>query len=185
MHAQLQSPLLQLPVEVQLVIFELAVQEPEPLLLNCGCDSSYHGDYDKWAEDSQAWQAGTLRAPQQPSLTKTCSLLRQITLPLFYKLNTFRGHYCYRADPDAAIKWLADIGPENRRSIRDLAFWDFNQAFDEYEPMHLLQLKRSKLCKEMEGVLETDPEVEDCCFHRVTFRPSQDEFHGVEDLFAM
>lgn len=184
MHSQHQSPLLQLPAELQLTIFEYAVQEPEPLLINCACDSSYHGDYDQWQEDSNAWKAGILRPPHQPALTRTCSLIRHIALPMFYKQNTFRAHYCYQADQDGAIEWLDRIGSKNRSLIRDLAFWDLNPGFDMSVPGDVLQLKRSKLCKELNGRVDTDENVRNCCFHRVSFRAREDEFVGLEDLFA-
>ena len=37
MQNQEQSRLLQLPMELQLAIFEFVVIEDDPLLLNCGC----------------------------------------------------------------------------------------------------------------------------------------------------
>ena len=184
MHPQQQSPLLQLPTELQLVIFEYAVQDPEPLLLNCACDSSYNRDYERWGEDQAAWNAGELRAPEQPSLTRTCVLIREIALPMFYKLNVFRAHYCYQADRDGAVKWLEQIGAANRSMMRDICFIDMNESFDESVPRDLMQLKRSKLVKEMKGKIETI-EAEDCCCHRLTFGPAvEDDFEGVAELFA-
>ncbi len=50
MEHQQQSRLLQLPNELLLLIFEYTVTEEGPLLLNCGCDSSYNS-LEEWHED--------------------------------------------------------------------------------------------------------------------------------------
>lgn len=185
MHSQAQSPLLQLPAELQLAIFEFAVREPEPLLLNCACDSSYYGDYERYEEDQDLWEEGKLGPPKQPALTQTCKLIRDITLPMFYKLNIFRAHYCYAADQAGAIEWLDCIGAKNRLVMRDICFIDMNPHFDVSCPKDLKKLRRSKLVKELNGKLET-LEDERCCFHRVTFRPVvEDQFDGMEELFAV
>lgn len=184
MNQQTQSPLLRLPAELQLTIFEYAVQEEEPLLLNCGCDSSYYGDRKQWEADKTAWAEGQLRPPKEPALTRTCALIRDITLPMWYKMSVFRAHYCYAADKVSAIAWLDRLGPAKRSMLRDVAFWDLNPGFDYSVPRDLMQLKRSKLCREMGGVVETE-EMEDRCFHRVTFRQGvEDEFEGLEGLFV-
>lgn len=184
MHAQLQSPLLQLPAELQLAIFEYAVQEAEPLLVNCGCDSNYEDNKDKWIEDKAAWEEGQYRPPEQPSLTRTCALIRAITLPMFYRMNGFRAHYCFQADKQVAIKWLDRVGPENRRMMRDFCFQDLNPQFDEWLGRDLLQLKRGDVIKKMGGRLET-LKVEGRCCHRVTFPAAmEDDLDGVEELFA-
>ena len=149
MAAQEQSPLMQLPVELQLAIFEYAVVEPEPLLLNCGCDSSYsrlrgrRDQWEQWGEDKDAWEKGEKHAPLQPGLTRTCKAIRAIALPMFYEQNSFRGHYCQNADLDVAIRWLDRIGRDNRRSLRDCCFWDFNSSYDRSCPNYLSDLKKS------------------------------------------
>ena len=186
MHEQEQSRLLELPAELQLAIFEYVVQEPEPLLINCGCDSSYGGDYELLEKAEAAWEAGVLHPPVQPTLTRTCRGIRETALPMFYQLNAFRAHYCSRPDMSLVMRWLERMGAASRHTIRDFAFWDFNPDFDEESPHSLKKLRRTKLFREMGGVMQT-MEREDCCFHRVTFgRPGaeEDEFEGVPALFA-
>lgn len=116
------------------MIYELAIVENEPLLLNCPCDSTYSGDPDAWVEEQVAWTVGDKQAPRQPGLTQTCAAIRILTLKMFYERNVFRAHYCVEVDVEAAIRWLESIGPHNRRTLEDFAFWDFNLSYDEWSP---------------------------------------------------
>ena len=182
-QAQQQSRLLQLPVELQLTIFEYAVIENEPLLLNCGCDSSYDGDFDALDEDRALWTTGEKHSPLQPALTLTCKIIRAVTLPMFYLQNAFRAHYCYETDFDMVIKWLRLIGPANRRLLRDFCLWDMNPRFDQWRPDNLRKASRSEAFRGMGGSMETLKR-DDCCCHRVTFGDEDHDYYGlVPQLF--
>lgn len=178
MHHQQQSPLLQLPAELQLTIFEYAVLEPEPLLLNCGCDSSYSGDHDQWREDRQLWETGERLPPLQPGLTKTCSLIRSLTIPIFYQQNVFRAHYCHRSDFETAVKWLNLIGKDNRLLLRDLCLWDWNTSFDWQMPSSLRLVNRSEIFRGMGGSMESLGRETHCC-HRITFGDEDEDYVGL------
>lgn len=175
MHLQQQSRLLQLPTELQLAIFEFAVIEDEPLLVNCGCDSSY-SSIDDWNEDQGRWDSGEKHPPAQPGLTRTCRAVRVIALPMFYKQNSFRAHYCYEADFAMAVSWLKDIGQANRELMADFAMLDMNWMFDLRVPSDIKKVRRSEIVREMGGRMET-MEKRDCCFHRVMFGLDDDEYY--------
>ena len=185
MHLQLQqqSRLLQLPTELQLTIFEYAVVEDHPLLLNCGCDSSYKGDEEAWCEAVELWKKGEKLPPFQPGITSTCSIVRRMVLPIFYQRNVFRAHYCYRTDFDMAVKWLKMIGKENRLLLRDFCFWDLNPDYDWQVRRDLWEVKRSDVFRTLGGSMET-LKVEGCCCHHVTFGEEGDDYvHIVSHLF--
>jgi hypothetical protein len=185
MHSQGQSPLLQLPVELQLAIFEYAVIEDEPLYLNCGCDSSYPS-IDAWNEDQALWEDGRKHPPVQPGLTRTCQFVRTLSLPIYYKQNAFRAHYCYEADLPMAIKWLKDIGQANRESMSDLAMLDMNPSFDFRVPKDIKKVGRSDIVREMGGRMQTvDRTPRDCCMHRIVFGLDDDEYYeSIVTLFG-
>ncbi|KAK5115444.1 hypothetical protein LTR85_009904 [Meristemomyces frigidus] len=178
-----QSRLLNLPAELQLAIYELAVIEDEPLLLNCGCDSSYSGRRDVWREDKQAWKSGEKRPPCQPALTRTCRDIRADALPMFYKYNTFRAHYCYAATFRTALRWLRMIGHSNRQMLRRVVLVDANRRHDVYMPRDLATAK--DLLGRIGGEVHTD-EVDDYCWHRVSFPDSVVDagYDGLEKLFG-
>lgn len=178
MDFQQQSRLMQLPAELQLTIFEYVVIEHETLLINCGCDSSYRGDWDKWEEDRQLWASGQKQPPQQPGLTRTCKVIRSITLPMFYTRNVFRAHYCYETDFPLLIRWLTAIGLDNRMLLRDFALWDWNRFFDRQVPSNILKAKRSDLCRGLKGKMETLEREQYCC-HKVTFGDGEEEYYDL------
>ena len=156
-----------LPVELQLQIYEMVVIADEPLLLNCGCDSSYI-DEDDWAMDTALWEAGDKHPPYQPALTQTCKAIRSMTIPMFYRRNVFRAHYCYAADVDMALSWLSCIGPENRIILKDLCFWDKNPRFDmQRDAQDLKKLRRGRLRRDYGGTVMTLQGNFPC--HRVSF----------------
>ena len=183
MHSQQQSRLLRLPVELQLAIFEYAIIESEPLLLNCGCDSSYGGNYQEWHADEERWTSREKHPPQQPGLTGTCAAVRSVTLPMFYQQNAFRAHYCFEADLDMAVAWLKRIGPTNRRLLRNFCCWDKNRHYDNQMPKDLKRVRRSDLVRDMGGSLET-LKVDEYCCHRVIFGDGDnDHYEMVQHLF--
>ena len=184
MHSQQQSPLLQLPMELQLAIYEYAVIENESLYVNCGCDSSY-ASIAAWNEDQALWEDGRKHPPVQPGLTRTCQLVRALSLPIYYQRNAFRAHYCYEADLSMAIKWLKSIGQANRELMPDLAMLDVNPSFDFRVPNDIKKVGRSAIVREMGGRMQTeDRNPRDCCMHRVVFGLSDDEYYeSVATLF--
>lgn len=183
MHPQHQCRLLQLPAELQLIIFEYAVIEENPLLVNCGCDSSYFRDIEKWHQDQNLWSQGEIRSPSQPALTRTCSMIRNISLPMFYQQNSFRAHYCYETNFDMAVHWLRMIGQENRRLLKDFCFWDWNPTYDRQMPRDMWKVKRSEIFRGMGGSMETLGS-QQCCCHRVTFGEEDEDYYElVPSLF--
>ena len=176
MHLQQQSRLLQLPTELQLVIFEYAVVETAPLLINCGCDSSYFGDDERWQQDLELWESGEKHPPTQPALTRTCRLIRNIALPMYYQQNSFRAHYCFPSDFDGCIKWVEQIGSANRRLLRYFCLWDKNSSYDQWTPEALAKVKRSAMFQDLGGSMET-LEVIGCCCHRITFGDEGDDYY--------
>ena len=102
--------LLELPIELQLVIYEYVIIEAGPLLLNLSCNSSYRGRYELAREDKIAWRSGKKRPPLQPALSQTCRTIRAETLPMFYGSHVFRSCYCQGYQVPKAVKWLSMIG---------------------------------------------------------------------------
>jgi hypothetical protein len=162
--------LLNLPTELQLDIYALAVTSSSPLLINCPCDSSYLGRYDAKTTDEAAWASGDLGPPQQPALTRTCRSIRAKALPIFYKENVFRAGYCQatEAGRDAAAKWLKMIGKGNRESLRHFYFYDRNQGQDRQSRDMLQELKECEIFKDMGGRMKTMSS-QWCCAHLVGF----------------
>jgi len=176
------SRLLSLPAELQLSIYELVVIEPEIVLLNCGCDSSYSNDRDKWREDQAAWEDGIKHPPSEPGLTRTCKVLREITLPMFYKHNTFRIHYCYAATFQTAFDWLDRIGDSNRQQLRKVFLFDGNKKHDGNCRSDLTKAKR-RLNEAFAGHVKSIM-CYDCCCHHVTFGPRPEiDYTGLDHLF--
>ncbi|KAK5735965.1 hypothetical protein LTR17_007800 [Elasticomyces elasticus] len=165
-----QCRLLDLPVELQLSIYELVVIVHKPLLLNCGCESSYRGkDHSerKYA-DREAWSTGTLHAPHEPNLTRTCRFIRDLTLPIFYKENLFLAHYCHAADFEVALAWLENIGSKKRELLARLSLFDANSNYDEWCPDQIEQAKQT-LEDRFDGKTESVVTKESGIFRRVTF----------------
>ncbi|KAK5684031.1 hypothetical protein LTS10_003895 [Elasticomyces elasticus] len=169
--------LLDLPVELQLNIYELVVITHEPLLLNCGCDSSYRGQDHSEREhaDREAWETGALHAPHEPNLTRTCRFIRDLTIPIFYKENQFLAHYCHAADFDVALAWLENIGSQKREFLARLALFDANGNYDEWCPDQIEQAKQT-LEDRFNGKTESVVTREAGIFRRVTFA------HGDEEI---
>ncbi|KAK3113339.1 hypothetical protein LTR53_009461 [Teratosphaeriaceae sp. CCFEE 6253] len=161
------SLLLGLPIELQLQIYELAVTEPDTLILNRACNSSYRGRSDQMKEDAKAWAAGSLHGPRQPTLTKTSRLLRNLTLPMFYRENTFQAHYCHGASFDTAVEWLTAIGPRNRGVVKKLFLYDRNESQDYYSRGDITRAKQ-KLGLTFDATVEPIM-AKSCSYHHVAF----------------
>ncbi|KAK5703969.1 hypothetical protein LTR97_002982 [Elasticomyces elasticus] len=162
--------LLDLPVELQLNIYELVLIVNEPLLLNCGCDSSYRGKDHSEREDAdrEAWETGTLHAPHEPNITRTCRFIRDLTVPIFYKENQFLAHYCHAADLDVALAWLENIGSKKREFLARLSLFDANSNYDERCPDQIEQAKQM-LEDRFNGKTEFVVTKDSGIFRRVTF----------------
>lgn len=164
MNPQLQSPLFQIPAELTLTILEYAVLEPEPVLINLRCESSYGDDESLYISDMEAWAEGYDRHPPgQPLMTSTCSRIRDIALPIFYKVNSFQAYYCdhtTRLFPCTPEEWLRRISEANRRMIRDLCFIKCDLDLRE----DFLRFRRSGIFKDMGGVMETMSGSGHCCY---------------------
>ncbi|KAJ4345438.1 uncharacterized protein N0V89_011568 [Didymosphaeria variabile] len=152
--------LLELPIELQLDIYELAVISNEPLLINCPCNSSYRRRYDQEKADKKQWANGEIQPPQQPALTLTCRSIRAHALPIFYKENIFRASYCHRvfqrfSGLDDPIRWLRMIGARNRETLRHFYFYDRNENQDRHSKQILQGLKECEVFGELGGKMET------------------------------
>ncbi|KAK3640775.1 hypothetical protein LTR56_011652 [Elasticomyces elasticus] len=171
-----QCRLLDLPVELQLNIYELVVIVDEPLLLNCGCDSSYRGKDHSEREDAdrEAWSTGALHAPHEPNITRTCRFIRDLTIPIFYKENQFLAHYCHAADFDVALAWLENIGSQKREFLARLALFDANSNYDEWCPDQIEEAKH-KLDHRFFGKTESVVTKESGIFRPVTFAHGDEE----------
>ncbi|KAF2167883.1 hypothetical protein M409DRAFT_22031 [Zasmidium cellare ATCC 36951] len=178
------SRLLSLPPELQLLIWESTVISPEPLHLNCPCDSSYGGWTDEYYTDQASWEAGEKEPPWQPSLTRVCRSIRADALPIFYKYNRFQAGYCYETDTEIVVDWLKVIGEENRKLMRGFYFWDANCRHDANCPKDLKRVQRSEVVRGMCGVLESEYG-EEYCKHAVRFgvKGEDEELEGLEGLF--
>ncbi|KAK3673099.1 hypothetical protein LTR78_006939 [Recurvomyces mirabilis] len=173
MHSASVSPLLALPIELQLTIYELAVASPEPLLLNCACNSSYRNNFKELKKDTEAWKNGTKHAPHEPGLMKTNRQIRNLTLPIFYGQNTFRMHYCSGTDDLPALEWLANIGETKRRMLLLFFLYDRNVGYDGMSPRHILQINL-KLRAKYDVTIEPVMARLCVCWHV--------SFHGIEAL---
>jgi hypothetical protein len=161
--------LLELPVELQLSIYELAVPERELFLLNFPCNSSYRASYAVECEDRKAWESGAKHPPKQPAITQTCRFIRNETLAMFYKRNVFRACYCQTKEMlPPVVQWLTTIGPRNREMLKHLYFYDRNERQDINFPRALQMLKDSEIFSEMGGTMESVCTIHFCA-HWVTF----------------
>jgi hypothetical protein len=161
--------LLNLPLELQLYIYELTIIQDEPFLLNCPCNSSYRGRYQQLHQDVQAWERREIHPPLQPAITRTNRSIRRAALPIFYQKNIFRASYCYQTRMlSAPIKWLSMIGRENREMLRHLYFYDRNQRHDGNRPEDLEAVRNCEIFTQMGGQLETMSN-QAYCAHLVLF----------------
>ncbi|KAK5013980.1 hypothetical protein BJ546DRAFT_372084 [Cryomyces antarcticus] len=90
------SPFSNLASEIRNMIYELALHEPEPILL---------------VEDTTTHE--------QPGLTKVCRQIREECLAMHYHLNTFRTVVSV-AKFEFINDWLTRIGPSNCALLRSL-----------------------------------------------------------------
>ena len=177
------SLLSRLPDELLLIIYEYTVISPEPLLLNCPCDSSFGGWSEEYYAEREAWETGQRSPPWQPALTKVCRSMRADALPMFYKHNAFRAGYCYECDTDIVVAWLRVIGKDNREMMKEFFFWDENPEHDRYSPKCLKKLVRSEVVRSLGGKLEsTYSNV--ACRHDVRFGKNEgEEMEGMQRMF--
>ena len=61
-----------------------------------------------------------LQILKQPAITRTCRLLRQECLPVFYYNNEFEAYHWEKVD--CIRDWLVAVGPSNRRAMGTLTF---------------------------------------------------------------
>ncbi|KAK1818605.1 hypothetical protein LTR12_007037 [Friedmanniomyces endolithicus] len=133
--------LLELPVELQIHIYELAsVCEDTIRMRNPGC-FGYGG------EDMSATTAtGPGRLPTLGHcedglrLSQTCRRVRDIALPIYYARNTFETCCCWVRDREEGLKplrkWLSDIGPSNRRLLKNFHVHDNGDYMAGYTELH-------------------------------------------------
>ena len=177
------SCLLALPAELQLIIYEMAVVQEDPLPINCGCDSAYGGHCEEYYEARRQWEDGTLHSPWQPSLTRTCRAIRADALPMFYQLNVFRAYYCQPSDFDMVMDWLKIIGRTNRRFLRDFCLHDDNTAYDKQVPGQI-RIGSLALWNTFCGANVEKIDVGRGLEHRVGFENEIDWYEGLDRLFG-
>ena len=171
--------LLELPVELQLSIYELAVPNNELFLLNYPGNSFYRRRFAVLCEDQKAWKSGAKCPPKQPAITQTCRFIRNETLPMFYERNIFRACYCQMDEMlTPVVRWLTKIGPRNREMLKHLYFYDRNERQDIRFPRVLQKLKDSEVCTMMGGTMESIYTA-DFCAHWVTCGPNARKPGGV------
>lgn len=181
-----QSPaslLSRLPDELLLIIWEYSVISPEPLDLNCPCDSSFGGWTEAYYNEREAWDLRQRCPPWQPALTRVCRSIRADALPMFYKHNAFRAGYCYECDTEIVTDWLKVIGQQNREMLREFYFVDANPSHDRYSPKCLKRVLRGDVVRSLGGSLQSTYTSE-ACRHDVSFvRRDGEEMEGVQRLF--
>lgn len=111
----LRSPfrLFDLPPELWLRICAMAVIQAKPLQIG-----------------KEAYLRDSMAIVKQPAITRTCRLIRDETLPIFYSSNTFEMFHGY--DVPCPRKFIVAIGDANRRRMKTLLmhsncqkdFWD-------------------------------------------------------------
>ncbi|KAK4547658.1 hypothetical protein LTR36_000615 [Oleoguttula mirabilis] len=132
--------LLELPPELQLIIFELLVVHTEPIRISFPCwgeyekvGRSYRQDRALEAAAKRRWDGGDDQLSLQPALSRVCKYIRATTLPIYYQLNTFESTYCETKKETRFFDWLAAIGPRNRLLLREVYIWDPCWYYDERE----------------------------------------------------
>ncbi|GAB1729974.1 hypothetical protein NU195Hw_g4451t1 [Hortaea werneckii] len=132
--------LLDLPPELQLRIFELAVVQEEPIRVNfpcawtfsrrglglCSADEKGSDDMVESAYHAtrRAWNAGGKSLCRQPALSKLCRAVRHDVLKLFYGKNVFEMAYCDAYKCEAIVRWAKGIGAENRCLLKNVVATD-------------------------------------------------------------
>ncbi|KAI7158506.1 hypothetical protein KC349_g4825 [Hortaea werneckii] len=134
------SRLLDLPPELQLRIFELAVVQGKPIRVNFPCAWSFSRrglglcSADEKASDDmvesafhatrRAWDAGGKFLCRQPALSKLCRAVCHDVLKLFYGKNVFEMAYCDAYKFEAIGRWAKGIGAENRLLLKNVVATD-------------------------------------------------------------
>ncbi|KAK4980269.1 hypothetical protein LTR42_000576 [Elasticomyces elasticus] len=123
----LRCRLLELPVELQLDIYELVVISQKAIkFTDVNCDGfgddrclGYHADRQ------------SRRELVQPEISKTCRSLRNMVLPVYYKRNVFEFCYCRPENEDfihGAKHWLDNIGGSNRALLANFRYHEWDQV---------------------------------------------------------
>ncbi|KAK0938081.1 hypothetical protein LTR29_010305 [Friedmanniomyces endolithicus] len=128
--------LLELPVELQIHIYELAcVRLHNPVCVD-------YGGVDQTA--ITVMEPGGPSTPGHredgPRLSQTCRRVRDIALPIYYARNTFETCCCWVRDRDEGLKpfrkWLFEIGPSNRRLLKELHVHENGDYMAGYTELH-------------------------------------------------
>jgi len=160
------SHLLALPIELQLKIYELALVSP-CLLLNYPCRHWHDETGATWCDHKQKWASGAHHAPHEPGLTRTCRLIRKLTIPIFYQDNHFLTHYCLDADLSPAIQWLDNIGPSKRALLRHCFLFDADGRQDGWGSWEVGD--PTEVLEEHFGAIVGPPVIKDDIRYRVVF----------------
>ncbi|KAK5137466.1 hypothetical protein LTR08_008444 [Meristemomyces frigidus] len=105
--------LLELPVELQDQIFELAVIERDPIIIN---SAEYRA--------AKGWKKQHVTNRCQPALSRTCTMIRKQALKIFYSHNLFLANYDTDGGRKIILEWLRMIGPENRKNLASFRLYN-------------------------------------------------------------
>ncbi|KAK5680247.1 hypothetical protein LTS10_007174 [Elasticomyces elasticus] len=138
--------LLELPDELQIYIYELAVVHETAIRVADPACGAYEGKCPEltfvWDDHKDpSWELCSVGARrydqrlQQPALLSTCHEIRAIALPIFYGLNTFESCSCDDSGFRRVRTWLLTIGEENRKLMKKLYSHDvYDNPSEEVEP---------------------------------------------------
>jgi len=163
--------LLDLPPELQLYIYELAVTYDRPVQINFPCSAGSQSANSGYNEDANnvawtTWLAEGRYQRLQPPLSQTRRVARHDILKIYYAHNVFEAGYCNDERREAACTWLRVIGPDNRRQMMNFFVSDTSNDLDEDCPEELAALSTEVAAP---GGVVSRVAVEKGVRHRVTF----------------
>ncbi|KAK1067962.1 hypothetical protein LTR74_006054 [Friedmanniomyces endolithicus] len=133
--------LLELPVELQSQIYELASVRNGPIRVHNSICSGYGGGHQSAITAMRPGGLPNLGHREDGlRLSRTCRSVRDIELPIYYARNTFETCCCWIRDCDEGLeplrKWLSEIGPSNRRLLKKLHVHDNGDYMAGYTELH-------------------------------------------------
>ncbi|TKA82495.1 hypothetical protein B0A55_01249 [Friedmanniomyces simplex] len=123
--------LFELPVELQLHIYELVIVRSKAIKIHHPRCYGFEGG-DRGGDPKLPAKSGFIkrhdRRKRQPPLSRTCRSIRDLALPVYYGCNIFETCCCRIWDVDEGFGpvrgWLLKIGPANRKLLKELYVHD-------------------------------------------------------------
>ncbi|KAK0286378.1 hypothetical protein LTR35_004813 [Friedmanniomyces endolithicus] len=133
--------LLQLPVELQTQIYELASVCKGTIRVHNSVCVGYGGGNQKAIGAMGPVKFSTLRHCEDGlRLSQMCRRVRTIALPIYFSRNTFEACCCWVRDREEGLKplrkWLSGIGLSNRRLLKDFHVHDNGDYMAGYTELH-------------------------------------------------